>query len=390
MRSLLDALDDPPSLEEEVLAALRVQREGIEANMGTVEALMRPPGDPFHERLVAACPQIRRFLPALIEALEWQAIDSAAPVLDACHAPGQWLAGQPRTTRRPASEVPSGVVTPSWRPHVHDQDSDTAGRAACTCCVLDQVRTRLRRRAICAPGSARRGDPRAGLLTPRDWDRRRDALCGELALGLGPAAIAARLAASLGTAWRRTAGGYPASTGLRIETRGGRDEIVVTPLDAEAEPASLAALRGGAERLLPEVEIAGLPREGHGWTGFPGEYTPVSGTGTGEVHLPESLSALLVSGSCDGGLTPVVDETYPPLSRERLNWVGHSYLRSATRAPASVRLAGFHTPLPLAQARGGGEMASADGMRLVIPGSTITAACHPRYFGRQRGPALYS
>jgi hypothetical protein len=87
MRSLLDALDDPPTLEE-VLAALRVQREGIEANMGTVEALMRPPGDPFHERLVAAYPQIRRFLPALIEALELQAIDSAAPVLDcACRKP---------------------------------------------------------------------------------------------------------------------------------------------------------------------------------------------------------------------------------------------------------------------------------------------------------------
>ncbi len=25
--------------------------------------LMRPPGDPFHERLVASYPQIRRFLP---------------------------------------------------------------------------------------------------------------------------------------------------------------------------------------------------------------------------------------------------------------------------------------------------------------------------------------
>jgi len=167
MRSLLDALDDPPALEE-VLAALRVQREGIEANMGTVGALMRPPGDPFHKRLVAACPQIRRFLPTLIKALELQAIDSAAPVLDACHALGQWLAGKPRTTRRPASEVPLGVVTPSWRPHVHDQDSDTVDRAACTCCVLDQVRTRLRR-DICAPGSTRWDDPRAELLTPRDW-----------------------------------------------------------------------------------------------------------------------------------------------------------------------------------------------------------------------------
>ena len=31
-----------------------------------------------------------------------------------------------------------GVVTPSWRPHVDDQDSDTVDRAAYTCCVLDR------------------------------------------------------------------------------------------------------------------------------------------------------------------------------------------------------------------------------------------------------------
>ena len=43
MRSLLDALDEPPALEE-VLAELRAQREGIEENMGTVATLMRPPG----------------------------------------------------------------------------------------------------------------------------------------------------------------------------------------------------------------------------------------------------------------------------------------------------------------------------------------------------------
>ena len=389
MRSLLDALDDPLTLEE-VLAALRVRREGIEANMGTVEALMRPPGDPFHERLVAAYPQIRRFLPALIEALELQAIDSAAPVLDAYHALGEWLAGKPRTTRRPASEVPLGVVTPSWRPHVHDQDSDTVDRAAYTCCVLDQVRTRLRRRDIYAPGSTRWGDPRAELLTPRDWDHRRDTLCEELALDPDPATIAAQLAASLDTAWRRTAAGYPANTDLRIETRGGRDQIVVTPLDAEVEPASLVALRGEVERLLPEVEIADLPLEVHGWTGFLDEYTHISGTDTREVHLPESLSALLVSESCNVGLTPVVDENYPPLSRERLNWAGHNYLRSATHAAANVRLVDFHTPRPLAQAWGGGEMASADGMRFVIPVSTINAAYNPRYFGRQRGSTLYS
>ena len=106
--------------------------------------------------------------------------------------------------------------------------------------------------------------------------------------------------------------------------------------------------------------------------------------------LPESLSALLVSESCNVGRTPVADQTHPPLTRERLNGVGHNYLRSATHAAASTRLAGYDTPLPLAQAWGGGEMASADGMRFVIPVSTIHAACNPRYFGRQRGSTLYA
>ena len=35
-------------------------------------------------------------------------------------------------------------------------------------------------------------------------------------------------------------------------------------------------------------------------------------------------------------------------------------------------------------------MASADGMRFVIPVATIHAAYNPRYFGRQRGSTLYS
>ena len=50
------------------------------------------------------------------------------------------------------------VVTPSWRPHVHDLQTGTVDRAAYTCCVLDQVRT-------LAPAAGRAGatgsrDPR--------------------------------------------------------------------------------------------------------------------------------------------------------------------------------------------------------------------------------------
>jgi lysophospholipase L1-like esterase len=157
-----------------------------------------------------------------------------------------------------------------------------------------------------------------------------------------------------------------------------------------ASPTFLVALRGEVEKLLPEVEIADLPLEVHGWTGFLDEYTHVSGAEIREDGLNETLSALLVSEACNIGLTPVVDETRPALTRGRLNWAAHNYLRSATHAAGNVRLAGYHTPLPLAKAWGGGEMASADGMRFVVPVATINAAYNPRYFGRQRGSTLYS
>ncbi len=114
-RALLDALDDDPALAG-VLTQFRTDRAGIEENMITVQALMRPPADPFHERLAAVYPQIRRFVPTLIEALDLEAIDSARPVLAAYRALGDWLAGKPRTARRPADELPLEVVTPSWRP----------------------------------------------------------------------------------------------------------------------------------------------------------------------------------------------------------------------------------------------------------------------------------
>ena len=165
----------------------------------------------------------------------------------------------------------------------------------------------------------------------------------------------------------------------------------MTPLDAIDEPPSLVALRAMVEALLPEVEIADLPLEVHGWTGFLDDYTHISGAPSRAAGLVESVSALLVADSWNVGLTPVADEEYPPLTRDRLNWTAQNYVRSATDTAANTRLFDFHADRDLAQhSWGGGEMASADGMRFVIPVATIHAGYNPRYFGRQRRSTLYT
>ena len=270
-------------------------------------------------------------------------------MLAAYHALGDWLTNKPRTTKLPDTELPLEVINAAWSPHVRDTDAGTVNRSGYACCVLDALRTRLRRRDIYAPASTRWGDPRAELLTPDAWEEQRETLCDELALDTDPTAFIDQLTAALDASWRETAAGYAANPDLRVEHRGGRDEIVLTPLDADDQPDSLIDLRARVEELLPEVEIADLPLEVHGWTGFLDEYTHMAGDTGREPGLSETLSALLVSESCNVGLTPVADDTHRPLTRDRLNWVAHNYLRSATHAAANTRLVDYHTPLALAQ-----------------------------------------
>ena len=56
---------------------------------------------------------------------------------------------------------------------------------------------------------------------------------------------------------------------------------------------------------------------------------------------------------------------------------------SASRASSDATLS-------LAQAWGGGEVASADGLRFVVPVRTINAGANPRYFGVGRGVTYFN
>jgi TnpA family transposase len=48
-------------------------------------------------------------------------------------------------------------------------------------------------------------------------------------------------------------------------------------------------------------------------------------------------------------------------------------------------LVDYHTRLPLVSYRGGGELASTDGLRFVVPVKSINAGPNPKYFGKGKG-----
>ena len=113
--------------------------------------------------------------------------------------------------------------------------------------------------------------------------------------------------------------------------------------------------------------------------------TPRSARSGEPEDLGVSLCAVLVAEACNIGLEPVVQPGSPALTRGRLSWVDQNYLRGDTITAAASRMVDAQSEIPLAQVWGGGDVASADGLRFVVPVRTLNAGPNPRYFGPGRG-----
>ncbi len=137
--------------------------------------------------------------------------------------------------------------------------------------------------------------------------------------------------------------------------------------------------------MVPRVDLSDLVLEVHAWTGCLGAYSHVSEAAARMGDLDLSLAACLVAGACNLGYAPVVNRGHPALTRARLSYVDQNYVRAETHRAANAYLIEHQGGIGLAQAWGGGLVASVDGMRFVVPVATVNAGPNPRYFGRGRG-----
>ena len=336
---------------------------------------------------------VRPFLAPLAEALPLAAAPAGQKILTAVRALPDLAVRRVRARPLSRAEIDASLVPPVLG----------AGRctATGTCpparwtgtpyalCVLEQLRAALRRRDIFAAPSMRWADPRAMLLHGPAWEAVRPAITVGLGLA-GPAEEHLRdLARSLDAAWRemaqRLAAAGPEASVRIVPAEEDRVRLSVERLDAVGEPESLKRLRKMVAAMLPRVDLPDLLLEVHAWTGYLDAYAHASGASARVEDLPISVAALLVAEACNVGLTPVVKPGVPALTRDRLSHVDQNYLRADTHSAANARLIEAQASIPAAGLWGGGLVASADGLRFVVPVRTINAAPSPRYFGLKRG-----
>lgn len=379
-------LDDALS-DAELRAKLfeKVPRERLIQAVESVSALIRPQDNVYYYELDAKFRTVRRFLPALIEHIRFGANAAGEPLVAAL----EWI-GPNLVRRKPGNDAPQAVVSKAWQRHVFRPDG-TIDFHAYTFCALDELQTALKKRDVFVAPSWRYADPRAGLLEGTEWEAARPIICRTLDLSATPGPTLRAMVEELDRTYRAVAARLPNNPAVRFEPNGdGKLDLILSPLDALDEPPSLIALRDKVAGMLPRVDLPELILEIAARTHFTDAFTHVSERGARAEDLHISICAVLMADACNTGLEPFVRGDVPALRRDRLVWVDQNYKRDETIQAANAMLVAAQSNIPLAAEWGGGEVASADGMRFVVPVRTVHAGPNPKYFGRGRGVTWYN
>lgn len=356
-----------------------IGRDELAQALDDVTGLVRPDDDVFYRELSAKAATVARFLPTLLRVIQFDANPAAQALLQAL----EWL------RVRPDHEPPIAIVNKAWTHHVV-QDDGRIDAPAFAFCALDRLRVAIRRRDVFVTPSWRYADPRSGLLAGVEWQSARPVICRSLGLTPQPAPTLALLSAELDATYRVVAARLPDNKHVRFETIAGKQELVLSPLDKLEEPPSLVALRKEVKSRMPRVDLPEILLEIAARTDCMSAFTHLTERSARAVDLTTSLCAVLLAEACNTGPEPFVRTETPALRRDRLLWVDQNYLRDDTLIAANAVLVAAQNRIALARTWGGGDVASADGMRFVVPVRSIHAGPNPKYFNRGRGVTWYN
>ena len=362
-----------------------IPRQKLAEIITLVREIARPSDDNFHEEMVEQYGRVRRFLPHLLNTVKFSSAPAGVTTLNAC----DYLSREFSSRRQFFDDAPTEIISRSWKRLVINKEKHITRRGY-TLCFLSKLQDSLRRRDVYVTGSNRWGDPRARLLQGADWQANRIKVYRSLGHPTDPQEAIKSLGHQLDSRYRQVAARLCENEAVELDVSGPKPRLTISPLASLDEPDSLKRLSKMISDLLPPVDLTELLLEINAHTGFAEEFFHASEASARVDDLPVSISAVLMAEAWNIGLEPLIRSNVPALTRHRLNWTKANYLRAETITSANARLVDFQATLPLAQIWGGGEVASADGMRFVTPVRTINAGPNRKYFGNNRGITWYN
>ena len=380
---LLDEDTGDDLLRKTIFSSVPVAR--LAESVEKVNELARPQDTNFQDEMVEQYGRVRRSLPALLRDLHFRAAPDGEHTLAAIH----YLAELNGSKKRILDDAPEHIISGPWKRLVYDAEGRIQ-RAGYSLCLLERLQDALRSRDIWLENSDRWGDPRQKLLQGEEWQAQRVPVCRALGHPTNGSKASVQLAARLDETWKTVASRFDRNTAVDICNEGKHPSLTISSLDKLDEPPALIRLSSRVRQLLPPVDLTELLLEIDARTGFTREFSHVSESGARAQDLHISLCAVMLAEACNIGHEPLIKHNIPALTRHRLSWVKQNYIRAETLVSANARLVDFQSSLALAGYWGGGEVASADGMRFVTPVKTVNSGPNRKYFGSGRGITWYN
>lgn len=359
-------------LRDEIFA--QISKEKLEESINTVNSLVSRDGN-FHEEMLAQYGKVQRFLPTLLNNITFKAAPAGKSMLQALNYLKNVEGGRKQILKNP----PVDFITAAWKKQIYDENNCIT-KQAYTLCVLQQLQDSLRRRDIYVLHSERWSDTREKLLQGAAWQANRTQVSRSLGHSLVASDVIEKLTSKLDESYKQVAANFSENTSITIDNSGKNPALTISNLDKLEESSELVKFKEQVTNLLPKIDLTELLLEIHAHTGFLSEFNHVSEANSRADDLITSICAVLIAEACNIGLEPLIKNHIPALTQMRLNWVKQNYFRAETLTNANAKLVDYHSTLSLPKKWGGGEVASADGMRFVVPVPTINARPNRKFF----------
>jgi TnpA family transposase len=323
---------------------------------------------------------LRSFLPAVLDALEFTGNQAAEPVLRAMETFQEVRA---EGKRKLPPDTPTDFADESWREAIQP-DEETLDRPMWELALAEKIREGIKSSDIYVVGSWQHRDWTSYLLSPEEWQERREDWWAGWHAHADPERYLDGLESLMDEVLRQVAEGWEDNDFVGRE----KGRLKLSRDDALEPPLSAQALKAEVQGLLPRVKLTGLLPEVDAWTGLRERFShPGTPAGGRNLVLGADFFAVLVAHGCNLALTDMADSAELPY--HQLTYLSDWYFREECLRAAIVAAVNYHHSLPLAATFGPGTAAMTDGIRFGVSGDSLLARHHPRYFGVRRGITVY-
>jgi TnpA family transposase len=323
--------------------------------------------------------QIRRYAPALLEALHFTAAPAAKEILDAVNVLKSLNADN---TRKIPDDAPKEFIRKRWEGLVFKEGN--IDRRFYELCTLSELKNALRSGDIWVRGSRQFKDFNDYLLSNERFTSLRDnKRLGLLVSTDGEAYLQARLEGL--KARLKTVNELALNDNLpdaKINETG----LKITPL-VNTVPVEADSLMQKVYALLPHVKITELLAEVDGWTNFSRHFTHLKNNKNAEDT--RLLLTVILADGINLGLSKMA-ESCPGSTYSKLSWLQAWHIRDETYSAALAELVNSQFHQPFAEYWGDGTTSSSDGQRFKAGGRAEAGGnVNPKY-GSEPGVQFYT